>query len=279
MYDVASEARGCLFQTEIDLQITNELGHLLLVLCVLINYNFFFVSRTSFGECNLACRLKDIIAFCGCYPHYLARLYNESQCLLGDLSCLGRWKDKWFNSEPLIVDQKDGRSFQCPDCVPNCNYIKYNIQSSWGLFNSQNILKTEIVDNVSTTGNLSMVHVFFGSSFIKEYQQTVLSTSLDLLSILGGIFSLMLGISLTSAVELFFYLTGKLFTIWTHIKNDESKNKVAFKNAAKNFKFVNVTGSNETVEQEEDEKNTAGNLANIYWNEIASLPQPRRRLF
>lgn len=199
---------------------------------------------------------------------------------MGDLSCLGRWKDKWFNSEPLIVDQKEGRSFQCPECVPNCNYIKYNIQSSWGLFNAQNILKTDIVDNVNITGNLSMVHVFFGNSFIKEYQQTILSTSLDLLSILGGIFSLMLGISLTSAVEFFFYLTGKLLTIWTHIKKDGNKNKINFKDVTNNLKFINVTGSEETVEQEniEDENHT-GNLANIYWNEITALTKPRKRLF
>lgn len=197
---------------------------------------------------------------------------------MGDLSCLGRWKDKWFNSEPLIVDQREGRSFQCPECVPNCNYIKYSIQSSWGFFNAKNILKTQIIDNVNITGNLSMVHVFFGSSFIKEYQQTILSTSLDLLSILGGIFSLMLGISLTSAVELFFYLTGKLLTIWTH--KDATKKKVTFKDVANNYKFVNVKM---TVDQEnmedDDNENRTGNLANIYWNEIAALSQPRRRLF
>lgn len=197
---------------------------------------------------------------------------------MGDLSCLGRWKDKWFNSEPLIVDQREGRSFQCPECVPNCNYIKYSIQSSWGFFNAKNILKTQIIDNVNITGNLSMVHVFFGSSFIKEYQQTILSTSLDLLSILGGIFSLMLGISLTSAVELFFYLTGKLLTIWTH--KDATKKKVTFKDVASNYKFVNVkmTIDQENVE-DDDNENRTGNLANIYWNEIAALSQPRRRLF
>lgn len=183
---------------------------------------------------------------------------------MGDLSCLGRWKDKWFNSEPLIVDQKEGRSFQCPECVPNCNYIKYNIQSSWSFFNAKNILQSEIVDNVNITRNLSMVHVFFESSFIKEYQQTILSTSLDLLSILGGIFSLMLGISLTSAVELFFYLTGKLSTIWTQIAKDGIRNE--------DQEIINVIGSEETGEQE--------NMENIYWNEIAAaVSRPRRRLF
>lgn len=119
-----------------------------------------------------------------------------------------------------------------------------------------------------------MVHVFFESSFIKEYQQTILSTSLDLLSILGGIFSLMLGISLTSAVELFFYLTGKLLTIWTRKTKEGTTNK----DALDNLKIVNVISGEDGQENIEDEVPNE-NLSNIYWNEIAALPQRRRKLF
>lgn len=204
---------------------------------------------------------------------------------MSDLSCLSRWKDKWFNSEPLVVEQRAGRSFKCPECLPSCNYIKYNIQSSWGYFNPTNILKTQIIDNVYKSGNLSMVHVFFGRSFIKEYQQTILSTSLDLLSVLGGIFSLMLGISLTSAVELIFYLTGKLFTVFTRLNKNYPTN--IEKEVGNNLRIINVTSSTSeealepgNIEDGNQDENHTENLSQIYWNEIAALSKPaRRRLF
>lgn len=113
-------------------------------------------------------------------------------------------------------------------------------------------------------GNLSLVHIFYARSFIKEYQQTILSDTYDLLSILGGVFSVMLGISLISVVELFFYISGKFMTIWNYstniveaegIKKDETRQVVTLND------------------------NSIGDLANLYWSEIAAMPQRRRVQF
>lgn len=178
---------------------------------------------------------------------------------MSDLPCLARWKDKWFNSPQFLVNDKEGRSFRCPDCVPSCNYIKYKIQSSFGFVNPKSIAGVEL-DNETNVEKLSLVHVFYARSFIKEYQQTILSDTYDLLSILGGVFSVMLGISLISVVELFFYLTGKFMTIW---------------NCSQNLVKVKEDTKRQAVVQQESD--TIGDLANIYWSEIQAMPPQRRR--
>lgn len=113
-------------------------------------------------------------------------------------------------------------------------------------------------------GNLSLVHIFYARSFIKEYQQTILSDTYDLLSILGGVFSVMLGISLISVVELFFYISGKFMTIWNY-----STNIVEAEGIKKD-----ETGQVVTLND-----NSIGDLANLYWSEIAAMPQRRRVQF
>lgn len=145
------------------------------------------------------------------------------------MPCLARWKDKWINSPQFSYNQnqKERRSFQCPDCVPSCNYIKYKIQSSYAFLNPKFIVETEI-GNKTNLDKLSLVHVFYGRPFIKEYQQTILSDTYDLLSILGGVFSVMLGISLISVVEFVFYVSGKFMTIWNYTKNGTDVKKVTF---------------------------------------------------
>lgn len=118
-------------------------------------------------------------------------------------------------------------------------------------------------------GNLSLVHIFYARSFIKEYQQTILSDTYDLLSILGGVFSVMLGISLISVVELFFYISGKFMTIWNYSPKISKVEKVTF---AKGIKIDATRQSRVRTVHD----NSIGNLANLYWSEIAALPQRRR---
>lgn len=162
------------------------------------------------------------------------------------------------------MNEKEGRSFRCPDCVPSCNYIKYKVQSSFGFVNPKNLQELDL-DNKTNfdLGNFSLVHVFYGRSFIKEYQQTIMSDTYDLLSILGGVFSVMLGISLISVVELFFYVTGKFMTIWNWSSNVSKEEKGMKNNGIRQSQVENVSDS-------------IGDLANLYWSEISAMPQQRR---
>lgn len=94
---------------------------------------FVHCSFYSFSECNLACRMEDIIQYCGCYPFHYTTLYNVSYCMLSDLPCLSRWKTKWYNTEPAFGTVKQLKaSIQCPHCMPTCNYIRYKTTASFG---------------------------------------------------------------------------------------------------------------------------------------------------
>uniref|UniRef100_A0A240SXT3 Uncharacterized protein n=1 Tax=Lutzomyia longipalpis TaxID=7200 RepID=A0A240SXT3_LUTLO len=75
MRHVSAKARGCYFWDE----------------NTLIYKGFY-----TFSECQLACKLNDMIRFCGCYPYQYANIYNQSRCLLSDISCLIKWKSKFI---------------------------------------------------------------------------------------------------------------------------------------------------------------------------------------
>lgn len=83
----------------------------------------------SLSECLLTCRLDDVVKFCGCIPVQFSNVRaNQRFCLLDDISCLARWKNVWFNFEPIASDG-DGKAQrgnqQCPECLPQCSFGLY----------------------------------------------------------------------------------------------------------------------------------------------------------
>lgn len=60
----------------------------------------------------------------------------------------------------------------------------------------------------------SLVRVYYGDKYVKEFEQSMISTWYDLLSSLGGIVALITGGSLMIIVELTYLLTGRFGAIF-----------------------------------------------------------------
>lgn len=55
----------------------------------------------------------------------------------------------------------------------------------------------------------SIIYVYYGDKYVKEFEQSMISTWYDLLSSLGGIVALITGGSLMTIVEIGYILTGR----------------------------------------------------------------------
>ncbi|XP_059619329.1 sodium channel protein Nach-like [Phlebotomus argentipes] len=209
MRHVSGRVRGCFFRDE------NQL---------------IFKDFYTFSECQLACKLMDMIHFCRCYSHQYSNIYNGSECLLNDISCLIKWKNKWDNYEPLLLDASNidfkSTSTQCPNCMPTCNYIKYGVRSHYGMVNFPFPPDFLNETRVTEDSHLSVIHVNFALPYAVEYHQTIISTWYDLLATLGGLAGFTIGASLLSVVELLWYASGKAGTLWTkHLLTETTEHK------------------------------------------------------
>lgn len=139
----------------------------------------------TLSECLLVCRLDSIRRFCGCtLPQYTRFEPHVPYCLLDDMPCLGRWFSKWYNSESLINIGGDGNNVvraktdeldpSCPQCLPLCNMVRYDVQSSTSNFGPQSF-DGRLLDPEFTRGleadNHSIVYVNFGRHKVPAFDQ------------------------------------------------------------------------------------------------------------
>lgn len=102
------------------------------------------------------------------------------ECQLSDILCLQKWSDKWGNVElPDIKESNPARFLRCPDCLPRCNYVKYDVQSSWGYISSNDRLGFK---NFTKSTKYSFLRVFYEEAYVTEYEQTIVYTWDELLS-------------------------------------------------------------------------------------------------
>jgi hypothetical protein len=111
MRDIEPQYRGCIFD--------DEKGDL-------YNENY------PHNDCRFLCRLNDIIKMCNCHPFHYINFYNKTLCNLQDLPCLTKWKEHWLNVEPRVSTKKfEKHLYQCAHCIPKCDSVKYNVQTSF----------------------------------------------------------------------------------------------------------------------------------------------------
>uniref|UniRef100_A0A336M215 CSON006867 protein n=1 Tax=Culicoides sonorensis TaxID=179676 RepID=A0A336M215_CULSO len=100
----------------------------------------------------------------------------------------------------------------CVSCYPTCDYLRYELQTTHTV-----IRDTSEINIVGANGprvtvdpsRQSVIHVYYGDMFVKEFEQSMISTWYDLLSSLGGIMALITGGSVMTIVEITYLMTGR----------------------------------------------------------------------
>nr|CAI5868401.1 unnamed protein product [Callosobruchus analis] len=116
-------------------------------------------------------------------------LYSHSDCLV-DCKAQRKWSKyhpKDMKNEELMIQEKHD-SMHCSHCLPSCSHTVYKPYTS--------------IANVLDNQNITHVHIYFDENFSNIYKIILFQTWFEILSNFGGILSLLLGVSVISAIEI-----------------------------------------------------------------------------
>jgi Amiloride-sensitive sodium channel len=146
------------------------------------------LSEFSPNDCVFLCRLQHLVNRCSCYPFHYINSHNRTHCTLKDLPCLNKAQSDWLAAEPPISTQNvEKYLFQCPQCIPKCDSVRYMVQTSFSHFSSE--LQDEIGSNFLIANETlerlqtqNLLHFFFSDNYVFANQETLTYTWYDLLS-------------------------------------------------------------------------------------------------
>ncbi|KAH8372850.1 hypothetical protein KR009_006574 [Drosophila setifemur] len=165
--------------------------------CVFRNeFKLRYFSEHVYPNCELNCRVTNMVKFCGCHTYFFD--FNRTTdriCTFRDIPCL---VDNFAN----IITRK--RSTQCY-CPLTCEHLDYDVQISD--FPLQ--LNMPVVDDFYSglEKNDGVLHVFINSFSYRRLRHDLLSNMVTLVSNLGSAFSLFVGMSMLSVVEIIYYFS------------------------------------------------------------------------
>lgn len=70
-----------------------------------------------------------------------------------------------------------------------------------------------------------IVHVYFVSQFYRIFIRSLLTNFISLISNLGGVYALLIGMSILSTFEIFYFPTVRLYLNYKKLKEEDSKPK------------------------------------------------------
>lgn len=211
----AVENRECLFRDEM--------------------YNNFH-GRYERGNCVINCRIKSILALCGCVPFFMPNLDQIGgpsvvTCNLQHLACLNKYKIKWYTLVTRIqkiegLEKEMEESLYCPDCLPSCSNVQYLVtQSELPLVVSKRG-GFGITNGLPNVTDVSVIRLFFGQPDSWLYKQDVALFWYEILSNFGGMFGILAGFSIMSGCEIiYFILTQLWYFLRSHIQLEKLRNK------------------------------------------------------
>ncbi|XP_063824641.1 pickpocket protein 28-like [Ostrinia nubilalis] len=145
------------------------------------------------------------------------KIYSYNHC---KQECLTNFTYSWYAF--LIGGSKH---LQKCKCLPACNYIQYDAEihkTDYNLDDFQFILRNK---RKSLIQKSTSVHIFFKEPMFMAIHRSELFGITDFLGICGGLLGLFLGFSFLSIVEIFYFLTFRVYkTITRDLKTEISEN-------------------------------------------------------
>ncbi|SPP72804.1 blast:Sodium channel protein Nach [Drosophila guanche] len=154
------------------------------------------------AACMLSCQTEAIVAKCGCHPYLLPIVGNQfKECNLNDTFCYSANYDNF-------------KSVRCDQCLPNCYDVTYSTLSYKTDLN-QHQFSFSIDSPLSSQELLNrdsfVLRVYLAKQVVPVIRKVTVMSWIGLLSDLGGIFNLCLGLSMISVVEFFYYCIYRFY--------------------------------------------------------------------
>ncbi|XP_050324973.1 sodium channel protein Nach [Bactrocera neohumeralis] len=148
------------------------------------------------NNCMLECRVETTLRMCGCITYFFYTNHtHERICAIKDIPCL------LANFTALVGRYRKDQCY-CPN---SCESIQYNVE----LTSAELQIDIPTVDEfyAGVQDNHSVIHIYLNSQVYLRVRRDLLSSMVTLVSNLGSAFSLFVGISMVSIVEVIYYVT------------------------------------------------------------------------
>lgn len=158
-------------------------------------------------NCQSECRADYVFKKCGCVKFSMIRDNQTKVCTQHDTKCITDAIDEFSTVERFKT------KFPC-DCLPSCDSLKYQTEVTSAIFDFKQVFKAfnESLENEFSKAILSRLVVYFKHDHytiktLFEIEEGYLS----ILSQIGGIAALFLGVSIISVLEVFYFLIRRIF--------------------------------------------------------------------
>ncbi|XP_050293011.1 alkylated DNA repair protein alkB homolog 8 isoform X2 [Anthonomus grandis grandis] len=157
-----------------------------------------YFGKYSYYNCLFQCEALAVVEQCRCVPYYFDFIYEKAICNSKNAQCV----------QNITFDP-----FKECDCQSECEEDSYDITlASVKFINDSSVWMMNTLDgeNIDTENSI-LLNVYFASNRHTIWLRNVITTGLYLVSSFGGIYSLFLGCSIITVIEIFYYLIGKIF--------------------------------------------------------------------
>ncbi|KZC12404.1 Sodium channel protein Nach, partial [Dufourea novaeangliae] len=180
-------------------------------------------------NCVLECEANFTQKICNCVQYYMPKSSNTPICEKKDDLCATNARRamemKLYDDESGITSINVSETPSC-NCYPGCYEINYNAEVSQSKLVPTFSIANDFVkkDRNYFSENMAVVHLFFVESQFTKYVKNELFGFTEFLSSTGGLLGLFMGFSFLSLVEIFYFLTLR---VWCRIyKNRDAPRNV-----------------------------------------------------
>lgn len=173
-------------------------------------YLYFYKHYTQ-ENCLRECLANYTLQACGCVGFHMPSTTETETCGLGSMECMRDSKLKYLENE---TDAEFGKG-PC-NCWPSCTSLSYDVetsQSSWDWHKA-----FEVFSRAGLSGDLpserqshfSRLNVYYRDLQFLSSERNELYGYVDFFANVGGLLGLFIGMSVTSCVEILYFLTLRL---------------------------------------------------------------------
>ncbi|KAF2887502.1 hypothetical protein ILUMI_18671, partial [Ignelater luminosus] len=171
-----------------------------------------YFNSYSQENCLDECLTNYTIQKCGCIPFYMPRSRSFPICGPASLICIE------ISQSNFLLNDANNTMINC-NCLPSCTSLQYEVeisQSDWAWRESFAVLKNLMGDKYSEAfsniekSRLSRLIVYFKEMQFLALERHELYGKTEFFSNTGGLLGLFIGFSITSAIEILYFLTLRI---------------------------------------------------------------------
>ncbi|KAF7995235.1 hypothetical protein HCN44_004707 [Aphidius gifuensis] len=163
-------------------------------------------------NCLIKCREKVQKEECGCLPFYASTIYsNDTICTLLDIPCLAKIKIKVLTLNPDSCG-----------CYPDCEEDTFTVDTTSLSMDVTQLNPSAFYQASKNYTHATAIHITFSEQTCMLQRREIVLSWINLVSSLGGVFSLFLGCSFISLFEMIYFFG---YFIWKISRKKKGKKK------------------------------------------------------